>query len=137
MQIEADLKNPPKLDAPPSDIPDPRLIDTDRRRRRRRRHTSTHRPGTGGKDRDSKGRVIVPGEHSLLESPDLATLEVSSSSRAMVYINGRKMGPTKLIKRLRPGTYTVWLQKGAKSSKSRVFRLEKGQKKKLFLEFEP
>lgn len=124
LTIEADLRKPPKQ-AVAASVDDVDLKEIGRSKRGRRTH------GASSRGADQKGRIIVPGKETLLESKNLATLEISCDERAHVYINGRMLGSTKLIKRLRPGTYTVWVKKRDKTSKSKVVRLAAGETKQL------
>jgi serine/threonine protein kinase len=142
LKIEADLRHPPKRAVAETRQSTSRRAAGRRRRprtggRRRRRRTgsaATHRRIQPPPTEARGGRTYGPESGGLVDSPDLATLEINSSERAWVFINGRKMGYTKLIKRLRPGTYKVWIQKGNANSSARTVTVGKGQTKKIFLQ---
>jgi serine/threonine protein kinase len=131
LKIEADLRHPPKRERGKDSRAARRTSGRRRYRSGRRRGRNRSRTGSG-RSRDSTDDEYSEGATGLAESMDLATLEITSPSRAWVYINGRRMGYTKLIKRLRPGSYKIWIQKGDRNSSARTITVKKGEKKKVF-----
>ena len=132
--IEADLRHPPR-----SGLSGAQTKGTSGsvRHKRQRRHGSrgrSHRNhvsrggGQRADDRD-QGRIIRPGQDSL--AAHLATIEISANRRAWVYINGRRIDYTKLVKRVMPGTYRVWVSVGPRRSRTKVVHVAAGQVRRL------
>ena len=152
--IAADLRHPPGMG-----LGGPRgkgargSVHDDRGRKRHRRvrregsrrnlsrmdgagHGVDRRTSSGGggranrRDDEVRGRTIQPGQDSL--AAQVATIEIAASRRAWVYINGRRIDYTKLVKRVMPGTYRIWVRVGTMRSRTKVVQVRAGQVRRLY-----
>ena len=105
-------------------------------RRPRRARARGRKPEPRAREGEG-GRIIVPGANKgVVSDPNLATLQVSANERAWVYVNGRRLGPTKLIRRVRAGKYTVYVRKGKRTSRAKVVKVGAGQSRHVHFELD-